>query len=273
MKKIMIAFMAVATAAVSLAGYYEDKERALSLTLADYQAKYEQAMATGAITKGLCLMHYRNDLNKERLEFDAGLASKGLCIGSWMYSSFPQSALVGIENWKTNAPVFYRVFKEEPVTSSDFAFLSGQKANFVDQILLLREMRTKKSPIYGPTYVKVLRNGMMRNAQKSIKRWLRSHGQSFVAKEGYNPVQDHLDALAKVLDAPRFDGLEKWAKDHDLDVTVDVSDLPDETELAKLKEAILYGDKPLDGPNQLTLMICLGVEGYNAFVKEYNGDK
>ena len=44
-----------------------------------------------------------------------------------------------------------------------------------------------------------------------------------------------------------------------------------DAEIAALKAKLLGGEIPFDGTLQNKLCVALGVEGYNAFVREYNG--
>ena len=113
---------------------------------------------------------------------------------------------------------------------------------------------------------------IQRSAVIRIKTYLRSQGKSFVTKNGINPCEKYIIALNTALNAPRFAGLDAWLKSVGCK-GVDLSKLPSEEEVAKLKEDILYGRREMTSRNESILYICLGIEGYNAFVKEYNGEQ
>jgi hypothetical protein len=77
--------------------------------------------------------------------------------------------------------------------------------------------------------------------------------------------------LTAALNAPRFAGLDMWLRSVGCK-GVDLSKMPSEEDVAKLREDILYGRKDMTPFNKSILYVCLGVDGYNKFVKEYNGD-
>lgn len=111
------------------------------------------------------------------------------------------------------------------------------------------------------------------HAQKQIKKLLRRQGKSFVTKDGVNPVEQYLTRLNAALNAPRFAGLNEWLAEVGVVSRVDLSSLPSAEDVDALKEKILDGDVDMTPETKVLLYICLGVDGYNAFVKEYNGDK
>ena len=49
--------------------------------------------------------------------------------------------------------------------------------------------------------------------------------------------------------------------------------MPSEADVAKLREDVLMGDRDMGNYAKSVLGVCLGVDGYNEFVREYNGDK
>ena len=88
-----------------------------------------------------------------------------------------------------------------------------------------------------------------------------------------NPVEQYLTRLNTALNAPRFAGLNEWLADLGYKERMDLSGLPTEQEISALKESVMYGDKAMNDYVKILLCTCLGVDGYNQFVKEYNGDK
>ena len=108
-------------------------------------------------------------------------------------------------------------------------------------------------------------------AVRVVKAHIRSQGKSFVTKDGVNPCETYMAGLTEALNAPRFAGLDAWLKSIGRK-GVDLSRMPSEADVAKLREDVLFGRKDMDERNKAILYVCLGVEGYNAFVKEYNGD-
>lgn len=109
--------------------------------------------------------------------------------------------------------------------------------------------------------------------QKDVKRAIRAKGQSFVAKDGKNPVQDEIDALSAAFNAPRCAGVKEWvAKVYPDYKWTDSAELSGK-EVDELKERVMNGDSPFDDRNQAVLRFYLGVEEYNRFVKLYNGEE
>lgn len=107
---------------------------------------------------------------------------------------------------------------------------------------------------------------------KYVKKYLRRQGKSFVTKDGVNPCEDLMKELNTALNAPYFNGLNEWNAKVGINASVDISKLPTSAEVQALKNAILNADKNMTNTDKMILKICLGVDGYNAFVKEYNGE-
>lgn len=108
---------------------------------------------------------------------------------------------------------------------------------------------------------------------KAIRKYLRSQGKSFVTKDGVNPCEELMKELNAALNAPRFKGLNAWMEKVGFTARIDESQLPTEEFVAQLKEDVLNGEKDMTENVAFVLKVNLGVEGYNAFVKEYNGEK
>ena len=108
---------------------------------------------------------------------------------------------------------------------------------------------------------------------KAIRKYLRSQGKSFVTKDGVNPCEGLMKELNAALNAPRFKGLNEWMEKVGFTARIDESQLPTEEFVAQLKEDVLNGERDMTENVAFVLKVNLGVEGYNAFVKEYNGEK
>ena len=122
--------------------------------------------------------------------------------------------------------------------------------------------------------VKTYAGALQRQVQRKARAYLRKQGKSFVSKDGANPCEAVMTEFVAALNAPYLKGVNEWLeKVGATDRRIDVSKLPTEAEVAQLKEDILNGDKDMNRDYEFILKVCLGVEGYNAFVKEYNGEK
>ena len=115
------------------------------------------------------------------------------------------------------------------------------------------------------------RSSIQKAALPAVRRHIRQSGRSFVSKNGVNPCEEYMTGLTAALNAPRFAGLDAWFKSIGLK-GVDLSRMPSEEEVAKLKDAVFYGDQLMNDRTKAILDVCLGVEGYNKFVREYNGN-
>ena len=117
------------------------------------------------------------------------------------------------------------------------------------------------------------RNAILNAAIVPVRRTIRAEGGSFVGKDGAKLVKDRLDALAAELNAPRFGKAGKLLAEIGLDVEWEFiqSRILADAELDGLKTRLMGGEIPFEGTLQNKLCVALGVEAYNAFVKEYNG--
>ena len=118
------------------------------------------------------------------------------------------------------------------------------------------------------------RNGILSAAIVPVRRAIRAKGGSFVGKEGAKLVKAKLDALAAELNAPRFGKADKLLAEIGMGVEWEFiqSRILADAELDGLKTRLLDGEIAFSPTLQNKLCIALGVEGYNAFVKEYNGE-
>ena len=118
-----------------------------------------------------------------------------------------------------------------------------------------------------------IRKGVLDAAIVPARRAVRADGQSFVGKEGAKRVKAKLDALAAELNAPRFGKAGEMLAAFGIPVEWEFiqSRILADAELDGLKARLLNGEIPFTPVLQNKLCVALGVEGYNAFVREYNG--
>ena len=286
MKKIML-IAAVAIACSAHAKLTKDS------TEAEFRAVADAALAcTNA--RGVAMMLQTNDfwacsigprLANFRTAYDAQLANKlavmhTLNFPIWVLPAWPLVSELGCEarGVKTNTPYIYGKAKELNCYLIP-RYVAGL-GDFDVAVGVLSEMIAKRQVYFtihitekAIDHIATVKRIIQRGAEKSVKRWLRKQGKSFVTKDGVNPCAEKMTVLNAALNAPRLAGLNEWFADMGLECRVDVSGLPAAGAVEEIKEQVLDGDKNLDASTMAMLYICLGVDGYNAFVKEYNGDK
>lgn len=111
------------------------------------------------------------------------------------------------------------------------------------------------------------------------KRSLRAKGKSFVSTTStneagvvtvINPIEQEMKPIVDALNAPKLDGLEAALAGIGVDVTSIVRDEAIWDAITAEKDAIFYGDKVAHPVNDGGIILLLGPEGYNAWVKSYN---
>ena len=122
----------------------------------------------------------------------------------------------------------------------------------------------------APTAV---RNGILNSSILPVRRWIRAEGGTFVGKEGAKKVKAKLDELAKELNAPRFGKAGAILKEIGIEVEWEAiqARILGDTEVAEIRTKLLNGETAFLQGLQYRLCVALGVDGYNAFVREYNG--
>ena len=127
----------------------------------------------------------------------------------------------------------------------------------------------------GGVSVSSVRREVLDAAVVPARRYIRANGSSFVGKDGAKRVKDILDALAAELNAPRFGKADDILARLGFEVEWEFiqSRLLTDDEIAEIRTKLLDGEIAFTGTLQNKLCIALGVEGYNAFVKEYNGGR
>ena len=116
------------------------------------------------------------------------------------------------------------------------------------------------------------KEGITRYAVPLVKAHLRASGKTFVAKGGDNPMAQHLETLAEILDRPKFRGLGEFVKTLCPDFELYEPQWKDDEELKQLKEDVFSGRLLFTVARQRQLEAHLGVEEYNRFVERYNDD-
>ena len=117
------------------------------------------------------------------------------------------------------------------------------------------------------------RNAILNAAIVPVRRTIRAEGGTFVGKDGAKLVKAKLDALAAELNAPRFGKAGKLLAEIGIEVEWEFvqSRILADAELDGLMKLLLDGEIPFGPALQNRLCVALGVDAYNAFVKEYNG--
>ena len=212
-----------------------------------------------------------------RDDADAAFAARGFGLCMWpLVTTWPKASAVGRgkNGAETNLTYCIALAKRLKCNISVEGYF-GAGASVGELIVVLGELASQGG---GVCYADIdslarYKTYIQHAASKAIKRALRKQGKSFVTKDGVNPCEVYMTRLTAALNAPRFAGLNEWLSELGFEERMDLSGLPSEAEIAKLKEDILYGEVDMRYSNKSLLYVCLGVDGYNAFVKEYNGDK
>ena len=157
------------------------------------------------------------------------------------------------------------------------AYTVADRASTDELVALLNEAFAladgKTNPEYRYHVVRHISTELQKKTQRKVRAYLRGQGKSFVTKDGVNPCATVMAELVAALNAPRLNGVNEWLeKVGATDGRIDVSKLPTDEEVAQLKEDILNGDKDMNVDYEFILKVCLGVEGYNSFVREFNGE-
>ena len=118
-----------------------------------------------------------------------------------------------------------------------------------------------------------VRSGVLSAAILPVRQWIRAGGGSFVGAEGAKKVKAKLDELAKELNAPRFGKAGAILAEIGIEVEWEAiqARMLGDTEVTEIRTKLLNGETAFSQGLQYRLCVALGVDGYNAFVKEYNG--
>lgn len=177
-------------------------------------------------------------------------------------------------------PVCARLYDEAKAAGKPYLTVKGlsfaDKFAFYLSEIVVAAYAPEVGDIVNPSLADLARrkNLVKEGVTMVLKRKFREKGKSFVEKDGVNPLEKPITDFTTALDAPRFAGLvawmEEWCPEAKASAERMIAALPDAATVADLKDKIFFGEKDFTGKDQATLMMCLGVDGYNAFVKEYN---
>ena len=215
-------------------------------------------------------------------EFDEGLASKFTRgeVG-WPFSGkFKKIGVLRSKalGWESRFPTIMAVKDKYSPKDVRYAYILVREGASLEELVscmveFIHYVPDDKVGFITEPLLKGYKKEIQTLASKNIKRKLREKGISFVAKEGKNPCEEYLTRLRDALDAPNFAGLNEWLSELGYNVQVDTSKLISKEQLASLKDAVFYGDVPMTENRKVHLLVGLGVDGYNQFVKDYNGEK
>lgn len=221
------------------------------------------------------LLSNRKELDSLRLDADAALASKGIGVEWMAFKSWPK--LSANARKKFGADALYKnslALCKKYNTDMNLWLFAHSGATIDELVPCINEILTfpEKYP-YTCSMVDYAKRGMQKAAVVGVRKALRKQGKSFVSANGINPCEEYMNRLNVALNAPRFVGLNEWLQELGFATRLDGSLLPTKEEVDKLKDAVFYGEQEMTHRNRSILYICLGVEGFNAFAKEYNGEK
>ena len=283
MKKIS---MASAIIAACIAYSASADKLTYKSSVAEFRAAYESAIAStnvedikkALLAAGFWECSYTKDpeVVAFRAEADRSLAAKGV-RALWEYPvTWPMVSAKAREGNGAGTNLVVRFSIAERLGCDAMPSSIAKAGGTIGDLTASLEevLRFVNQPMYITTYgINEHKRAIQSLAVKGVKKALRRQGKSFVTKDGINPCEKYLTALNVALNAPRLEGLDAWLKDLGFAKGFDTSSLPSEREVESLKEKILDGDVDLTEAMKTQMYICLGVDGYNAFVKEYNGDK
>lgn len=107
---------------------------------------------------------------------------------------------------------------------------------------------------------------------RETKKWFVNRGESYVTKDGVNPLQPYVDDFTAAINAPKMTGFEECLSKIGLNVGLDRSKIPTDQEIQDLVYSIMIDDVQLSAW-KAKLIVYLGVDGYNDMVSRYNGEK
>ncbi len=151
----------------------------------------------------------------------------------------------------------------------DGRIISGKELTLADlaRFLLLGGVRRDARSLAG------VKERIKKEAAPLAKRSLRGKGRSFVTKDNVNPLEAEMRPLVDALNAPKLQGLEAGLRG----LGVEIADIPRDPAVwdpvAAEKDAVFNGEKPARPGADGGIILLLGPEGYNAWVKEFNEGK
>lgn len=147
--------------------------------------------------------------------------------------------------------------------------------DFSNWLLLGGALKTAADVTIAKEYIKRLTTPL-------AKRSLRSKGKSFVSTTStneagvvtvINPIEQEVKPIVDALNAPKLAGLEAALTGIGVATNGIVRDESVWDAITAEKDAIYYGDKTAHSNFDGGIILLLGPDGYNAWVKEYNEGK
>lgn len=217
-------------------------------------------------------------------EMDQNLYQAGLyasTYGYWHTCTSPISNLCArafeVENLAINIPYAVSMGLKYNVACKPWKLTGTRTVKEIEEFVgLLNECINLKDgklrDNYGYFNVQDIRKRIQELAPRKVKKYLRSQGKSIVTKDGVNPCEELITELNTALHAPYFNGLNAWLATVGVNASIDVSKLPTAAAVQQLKADILSAEKDMTPMDDFILKVCLGVDAYNQFVKDYNGE-
>lgn len=234
----------------------EEQEAALIVRVTDFAAG--KAVNPGINWKALTT----NATLAAKVDGILAGAVKPLKVPTNFFSLMPKATAAFLATLERDYPLFvavYRGTKDKPKTGEPGAITFATESACVYENVSSGIVVNYKKTI-------------QRECVPAVRKYLRSQGKSFVTKNGVNPQQAYMDELTDILNAPRFAGLEAFLAKIGLNEKVGLTYFPDDAEIAAIKERVFGGEAQF-APNAGRLLYALGVEEYNRFVKQYNGEE
>lgn len=293
MKRLMIMLTMAVTTAVAVAETKTPEYPVLNYktaTEADYRevmnlifSASSNAYVIASKTKFYSIF-YRNDLDNLIKEIDTLYAEKLkqdkyflLPDMGWTCGKFPLMGKQYLQSWglEDSYANTYEIVTKLKSRSSHAHYLLRAGATLDDLIKVLSEHAAFPSNrrYMDERSLRDMKKSIQKLASSKLKRKMREQGKSFVTKNGVNPCEEYLTRLNAALDAPRFAGLNAWLEELGYEARINDAKMLSDEYIKELKEKIFYGEKELTPLSKAILLVYLGVDGYNQFVKEYNGDK
>lgn len=278
MKQILMMFCVV-TMSVALGHTRIDPN---SATIAQYRAllvemlsEADQAKVKQMATRSnFWAMETNSRFDSLRIEADNALAARGVATLWNKYTAWPKVS--ANHRKQTGADVHYAKCIELAKRfgcNINIQVFAQNGANIDELIGCLNEyIAFPKGCSINSKSLDEAKKGIQKAAVLGIKRALRNQGKSFVVVNGVNPCEQYMNRLNTILNAPRFTGLNAWLEELGFIARLDESKFPSPSDVEKLKEAIFYGEIKSTPQNRAILSVCLGVDGFNEFVKKYNGE-
>lgn len=217
-------------------------------------------------------------------DLDARLAAfpEAAAVGNWEFASYADDPFPKVDAMslarsgnEDAAPVMLAVARAHGCQAAHHVVNSvatlDELIGLVNECVSLADGKPRNTYQYG--VYKQYAAALQKAVQRKVRAYLRKQGKSFVTKDGVNPCEALMVELNAALNAPYLKGVNEWLEKVGIAGRIDVSKLPTEKEAAQLKADILDGETDMSRDHEFVLKLCLGVDGYNSFVKDYNGEK